>query len=99
MGFIRFQCILWQRQDLNPQPPNLIHGALDHRTTVPCPLIDITIKHSKIFVNSLKKNLSTDMFEQCCQPLESLFFWFVYLTLDDVYKVKFVFIVVLDKTT
>ena len=31
--------------------------------------------------------------------MSSLFFWFVYFTLDDVYKVKAVFIVVLDKTT
>ena len=31
--------------------------------------------------------------------MSSLFFWFVYLTLDDVYKVKAVFIEVLDSTT
>ena len=28
-----------------------------------------------------------------------LFFWFVYFTIDDVYKVKAVFILVLDRTT
>ena len=26
-----------RRQDLNPHPPNLIHDALDHWTTMPCP--------------------------------------------------------------
>ena len=30
--------------------------------------------------------------------MRSLFFWFVYLTLDDVYKVNAVFIVILDRT-
>ena len=28
----------WQQQDLNPQPSNLIHDELDHRTTVFRPL-------------------------------------------------------------
>ena len=31
--------------------------------------------------------------------MSSLFFWFVYFTLDDVYKVKAVFIMDLDRTT
>ena len=31
--------------------------------------------------------------------MSSLFFWFVYFTLDDVFKVKAGFIVVLDRTT
>ena len=31
--------------------------------------------------------------------MSSLFFWFVYFTLDAVYKVKAVFIMVLDRTT
>ena len=26
----------WRQQDLNPQPSNLIHDKLDHRTTVSC---------------------------------------------------------------
>ena len=31
--------------------------------------------------------------------MSNLFFWFVYFTLDNIYKVRIVFIVVLDRTT
>ena len=33
------------------------------------------------------------------KQIRSLFFWFVYFTLDDIYKVKAIFIVFLDGTT
>ena len=51
----------WRRRDLNPQPSDLIHDELDHRTTVSCKAIDAMLADEKSFSIQINKNLFAEV--------------------------------------